>query len=197
MHTLAEHGAPDGTFELALNLSISGAMLPLSGLAIYAAYKETHEVSEQRSALRQRSQELQAQRALLQPALESGPLAGAAGTEIHALNDAIATVAYHQQRNNRDGHIALTSMASASVISAKATEGLALQGGLAIGAKSTMTTGLIGHSAAAAGVASAASISSSFVLAPVASVAALLLGLSIIISWFARSVFLEGSKRGR
>ncbi|UKE73518.1 type III secretion system effector XopK [Xanthomonas graminis] len=176
MHTLAEHGAPDGTFELALNLSISGAMLPLSGLAIYAAYKETHEVSEQRSALRQRSQELQAQRALLQPALESGPLAGAAGTEIHALNDAIETVAYHQQRNNRDGHIALTSMASASVISAKATEGLALQGGLAIGAKSTTTTGLIGHSAAAAGVASAASISSSFVLAPVASVAALGLG---------------------
>ncbi|WP_155521898.1 type III secretion system effector XopK [Xanthomonas translucens] len=176
LHTLAEQGAPDGTFELALNLSISGAMLPLSGLAIYAAYKETREVSEQRSALRQRSQQLQSERALLQPALESGPLAAAAGTAIHALNDAIETVAYHQQRNNRDGHIALTSMASASVISAKATEGLALQGGLAIGAKSTTATGLIGHSAAAAGAASAASISSTFVLAPLASVAAVGLG---------------------
>ncbi|MCC8448156.1 type III secretion system effector XopK [Xanthomonas translucens] len=176
MHTLAEHGAPDGTFELALNLSISGAMLPLSGLAIYAAYKETREVSEQRSALRQRSQQLQSERALLQPAVASGPLAAAAGPQIHALNDAIETLAYHQQRNTRDGHIALTSMASASVISAKATEGLALQGGLAIGAKSTTATGLIGHSAAAAGAASAASISSTFVLAPLASVAAVGLG---------------------
>ncbi|AKK69297.1 type III secretion system effector XopK [Xanthomonas translucens] len=176
MHTLAEHGAPDGTFELALNLSISSAMLPLSGLAIYAAYKETREVSEQRSALRQRSQQLQSERALLQPAVASGPLAAAAGPQIHALNDAIETLAYHQQRNTRDGHIALTSMASASVISAKATEGLALQGGLAIGAKSTTATGLIGHSAAAAGAASAASISSTFVLAPLASVAAVGLG---------------------
>ncbi|WP_081275062.1 type III secretion system effector XopK [Xanthomonas graminis] len=176
LHTLAEHGAPDGTFELALNLSISGAMLPLSGLAIYAAYKETREVSEQRSALRQRSQQLQSERALLQPALASGTLASAAGPQIHALNDAIQTVAYHQERNNRDGHIALTSMASASVICAKATEGLAFQGGLAIGAKSTTTTGLIGHSAVAAGAASAASISSTFVLAPLASVAAAGLG---------------------
>lgn len=36
-----------------MSLSISGAMLPLSSLAIYAAYKETREVAEQRTHLRQ------------------------------------------------------------------------------------------------------------------------------------------------
>ncbi|KLD74846.1 type III secretion system effector protein XopK [Xanthomonas hyacinthi] len=176
LHTLAENGAPDGTFELAMSLSISGAMLPLSGLAIYAAYKETREVTEQRSALRQRSHQLQSQRTLLQPALESDTLADAAGAQIHALNDAIDTVAYHQQRNTRDGRIAVTSLASAAVISTKAAEELAIQGGLAIGAKSATAAGLIGHSTAAAGAASAAGIAGTFVLAPLASVAAVGLG---------------------
>ncbi|WP_425479126.1 type III secretion system effector XopK [Xanthomonas populi] len=176
LNTLAEEGGPGGAADLAMSLSINGAMLPLSGLAIYAAYKETREVAEQRGVLRQRKRQLQSERALLQPVPESGPLAAAAGARIHALSDAIDTVAYQQQRNARDGAIAVTSMASASVIFTKATTELGIQGGLALGAKSANAAGLISHSTAAAGAASAAGIAGTFVLAPLASVAATALG---------------------
>ncbi|MEA5150420.1 type III secretion system effector XopK [Xanthomonas arboricola pv. juglandis] len=176
LHTLAEEGAPEGVADLAMSLSISGAMLPLSGLAIYAAYKETREVTEQRGALRQRKRQLQSERALLQTALESGPFTAVAGAQIDALSEAIDTVAYQQQRNARDGAIAVTSMASASVIFTKATTELGIQGGLALGANNANAAGLIGHSTAAAGVASAAGIAGTFVLAPLASVAATALG---------------------
>lgn len=176
LHTLAEEGAPPGAADLAMSLSISGAMLPLSGLAIYAAYKETREVAEQRGALRQRELWLRSEKKSVQSALASGPLADAAGAQIHALSEAIDTVAYQQQRNARDGAIAATSMASASVIFTKATSELGIQGGLAIGGKSANAFGLIAHSTAAAGAASAAGIAGTFVLAPVASVAATALG---------------------
>ncbi|MFS8427225.1 type III secretion system effector protein XopK, partial [Xanthomonas campestris pv. plantaginis] len=176
LHTLAEEGAPEGVADLAMSLSISGAMLPLSGLAIYAAYKETREVAEQRGALRQRKRQLQSERALLQTALESGPFTAVAGAQVHALSEAINTVAYQQQRNARDGAIAVTSMASASVIFTKATTELGIQGGLALGANNANAAGLIGHSTAAAGVASAAGIAGTFVLAPLASVVATALG---------------------
>ncbi|WP_282434616.1 type III secretion system effector XopK [Xanthomonas campestris] len=176
MHTLAEEGAPGGVADLAMSLGISGAMLPLSGLAIYAAYKETREVTEQRGALRQRKRQLESERALLRPAFGSGPLGAVAGAQIHALSEAIDTVAYQQQRNARDGAIAMTSMASAGVIFTKATTELGIQGGLALGAKNANAAGLIGHSTAAAGAASAAGIAGTFVLAPLASVAATALG---------------------
>ncbi|WP_333911616.1 type III secretion system effector XopK [Xanthomonas hortorum] len=176
LHTLAEEGGPGGVADLAMSLSISGAMLPLSGLAIYAAYKETREVTEQRGALRQRKRQLQSERALLRPVLESGPLTAVAGAQIHALSEAIDTVAYQQQRNARDGAIAMTSIASASVIFTKATTELGIQGGLALGANNANAAGLIGHSTAAAGAASAAGIAGTFVLAPLASVAATTLG---------------------
>ncbi|MFA0922710.1 type III secretion system effector XopK [Xanthomonas fragariae] len=176
LHTLAEEGAPPGAADLAMSLSISGAMLPLSGLAIYAAYKETREVAEQRGALRQRELWLRSEKKSVQSALASGPLAHAAGAQIHALSEAIDTVAYQRQRNARDGAIAATSMASASVIFTKAASELGIQGGLAIGGKSANAVGLIAHSTAAAGAASAAGIAGTFVLAPVASVAATALG---------------------
>ncbi|CAD0316003.1 type III secretion system effector protein XopK [Xanthomonas hortorum pv. taraxaci] len=176
LHTLAEEGAPGGAADLAMSLSISGAMLPLPSLAIYAAYREAREVAEQRGALRQRERRLRSERALLQTVPESGPLTAVAGAQIHALSEAIDTVAYQQQRNARDGAIAVTSMASASVIFTKATTELGIQGGLALGANNANAAGLIGHSTAAAGVASAAGIAGTFVLAPLASVAATALG---------------------
>ncbi|WP_316687295.1 MULTISPECIES: type III secretion system effector XopK [Xanthomonas] len=176
LHTLAEEGAPGGVVDLAMSLGIGGAMLPLSGLAIYAAYSETREVAEQRSSLRRRERQLRSERALLQAVPVSDPLAAAARAQRHALSEAIDTLAYQQQRNARDGAIAVTSMASASVIFTKAATDLGSQGGLAIGANSANAAGLIGHSAAAAGVASAAGIAGTFVLAPVASVAATALG---------------------
>ncbi|MCC4622610.1 type III secretion system effector protein XopK [Xanthomonas cassavae CFBP 4642] len=180
MHTLAEEGAPGGVADLAMSLSISGAMLPLSGLAIYAAYKETREVIEQRGTLRKCKRQLQSDRALLQTALESGPLTAVAGAQIDALSEAIDTVAYQQQRNARDGAIAMTSMASAGMIFTKATTELGIQGGLALGAKNANAAGLIGHSTAAAGAASAAGIAGTFVLAPLASVAATALGVTFL-----------------
>ncbi|MEQ9728819.1 hypothetical protein ABRP29_24625, partial [Pseudomonas sp. WHRI 8822A] len=83
LHTLAEEGAPEGVADLAMSLSISGAMLPLSGLAIYAAYKETREVAEQRGALRQRERQLRSEMASLRTVPESGPLNAVAGAQVH------------------------------------------------------------------------------------------------------------------
>ncbi|PPV05935.1 type III secretion system effector protein XopK [Xanthomonas bromi] len=187
MHALAEEGAPGGTFELAMSLGIGSAMLPLSGLAMYAAYKETREVAEQRTHLRQRERRLRSDLAELQPALDTGALADAANVHAHALSEAIETNVYLQQRNARDGAIAATSMASAGVIFTKAASELGIQGGLAIASKSTNAVGLVGHSAAAAGAASAAGIAGTFVLGPLASVAATALG----------STFLHQSRRER
>ncbi|MCC8560333.1 type III secretion system effector XopK [Xanthomonas vesicatoria] len=180
LHTLAEEGAPGGTFELAMTLGISGVMLPLSSLAIYAAYKETREVAEQRSTLRRRERQLQAEREALAPAMETSPYAVVASAHMHALDEAIETVTYQQQRNARDGAIAVTSMGSASVIFTKAASEIAIEGGLAIGANSTNAAGLISHSAAAAGAASVAGIAGTFVLAPLASVAATALGATFL-----------------
>lgn len=176
LHALAEEGAPAGAFDLAMSLSISGAMLPLSSLAIYAAYKETREVAEQRTHLRQQERRLRSEQARLQSGLDTTTPAGAADAYGHALSEAIDTNAYLQRRNARDGAIAATSMASAGVIFTKAASELGIQGGLAIASKSANAAGLVGHSAAAAGAASAACIASSFVLAPLASVAATALG---------------------
>lgn len=159
-----------------MSLGISGAMLPLSSLAIYAAYKETREVAEQRTHLRQRERRLRSEQAALQSALDTAAPTGAANAHAHALSEAIDTNAYLQRRNARDGAIAATSMASAGVIFTKAASELGIQGGLAIASKSANAAGLVGHSAAAAGAASAAGIAGSFVLAPLASVAATALG---------------------
>ncbi|CEJ46475.1 type III secretion system effector XopK [Xanthomonas citri pv. bilvae] len=187
LHALAEEGAPAGAFDLAMSLGISGAMLPLSSLAIYAAYKETREVAEQRTHLRQRERRLRSEQAALQSALGTAAPAGAANAHAHALSEAIDTNAYLQRRNARDGAIAATSMASAGVIFTKAASELGIQGGLAIASKSANAAGLVGHSAAAAGAASAAGIAGSFVLAPLASVAATALG----------GTFLHQSRRER
>ncbi len=187
LHALAEEGAPAGAFDLAMSLSISGAMLPLSSLAIYAAYKETREVAEQRTHLRQQERRLRSEQARLQSGLDTTAPAGAADAYGHALSEAIDTNAYLQRRNVRDGVIAATSMASAGVIFTKAASELGIQGGLAIASKSANAAGLVGHSAAAAGAASAACIAGSFVLAPLASVAATALG----------GAFLHQSRRER
>ncbi|WP_267906101.1 type III secretion system effector XopK [Xanthomonas citri] len=187
LHALAEEGAPAGAFDLAMSLGISGAMLPLSSLAIYAAYKETREVAEQRTHLRQRERRLRSEQAALQSALDTAAPADAANAHAHALSEAIDTNAYLQRRNARDGAIAATSMASAGVIFTKAASELGIQGGLAIASKSANAAGLVGHSAAAAGAASAAGIAGSFVLAPLASVAATALG----------GTFLHQSRRER
>ncbi|WP_407367311.1 type III secretion system effector XopK [Xanthomonas campestris] len=187
LHALAEEGAPAGTFDLAMSLGISGAMLPLSSLAIYAAYKETREVAEQRTHLRQQERRLRAEQATLHSALGTTAPAGAANAYAHALGEAIETNAYLQRRNTRDGAIAATSMASAGVIFTKAASELGIQGGLAIASKSANAAGLVGHSVAAAGAASAAGIAGSFVLAPLASVAATALG----------GTFLHQSRRER
>ncbi|MFL7995243.1 type III secretion system effector XopK [Xanthomonas vasicola] len=187
LHVLAEEGAPAGAFDLAMSLGISGAMLPLSSLAIYAAYKETREVAEQRTHLRQRERRLRSEQAALQSALDPAAPADAANAHVHALSEAIDTNAYLQRRNARDGAIAASSMASAGVIFTKAASELGIQGGLAIASKSASAAGLVGHSAAAAGVASAAGIAGSFVLAPLASVAATALG----------GTFLHQSRRER
>ncbi|RBC46145.1 type III secretion system effector protein XopK, partial [Xanthomonas oryzae pv. oryzae] len=135
-----------------------GAMLPLSSLAIYAAYKETREVAEQRTHLRQQERRLRSEQARLQSGLDTTAPAGAADAYGHALSEAIDTNAYLQRRNVRDGAIAATSMASAGVIFTKAASELGIQGGLAIASKSANAAGLVGHSAAAAGAASAACI---------------------------------------
>ncbi|WP_313905388.1 type III secretion system effector XopK [Xanthomonas prunicola] len=187
LHALAEEGAPAGAFDLAMSLGISGAMLPLSSLAIYAAYKETREVAEQRTHLRQRERRLRSERAALHPALDTGASADAANAHAHALSEAIETNAYLQRRNARDGAIAATSMASAGVIFSKAASEFGIQGGLAIASKSANAAGLVGHSVAAAGAASAAGIAGTFVLAPLASVAATALG----------GTFLHQSRRER
>ena len=187
MHVLTEEGAPGGTLNLALNLSISGVMLPLSGLAIYAAYKETREVSEQRTHLRQQERRLRSEQAALKPAMNIREVAGAASAHVHALSEAIDTNAYLQRRNARDGAIAATSMASAGVIFTKATGELGIQSGLAIASKSANAAALVGHSALAAGTASVAGIAGTFVLGPLASVAATALG----------GTFLHQSRRER
>ncbi|WP_268741283.1 type III secretion system effector XopK [Xanthomonas phaseoli] len=187
LHALAEEGAPAGAFDLAMSLGISGTMLPLSSLAIYAAYKETREVAEQRTHLRQQERRLRLEQAALQSSLGTAAPAGAANAHAHALSEAIETNAYLQRRNARDGAIAATSMASAGVIFTKAASELGIQGGLAIASKSANAAGLVGHSAAAAGAASAAGIAGSFVLAPLASVAATALG----------GTFLHQSRRER
>lgn len=187
MHVLAEEGAPAGALHLAMNLGISGAMLPLSSLAIYAAYKETREVAEQRTHLRQQERRLRSEQAALKPALEMGEVAGAASAHVHALSEAIDTNAYLQRRNARDGAIAATSMASAGVIFTKAAGELGIQSGLAIAGKSANAASLVGHSALAAGTASVAGIAGTFVLGPLASVAATALG----------GTFLHQSRRER
>ncbi|WP_277422461.1 type III secretion system effector XopK [Xanthomonas axonopodis] len=180
LHALAEEGAPAGAFDLVMSLGISSAMLPLSSLAIYAAYKETREVAEQRTHLRQRERRLRSEQAALQSGLDTASPAEVANAHAHALSEAIDTNAYLQRRNARDGAIAATSMASAGVIFTKAASELGIQGGLAIASKSANAAGLVGHSAAAAGAASAAGIAGSFVLAPLASVAATALGATFL-----------------
>ncbi len=186
LHALAEEGAPAGAFDLAMSLSISGAMLPLSSLAIYAAYKETREVAEQRTHLRQQERRLRSEQARLQSGLDDS--ACRRGRCLRACTE--RGDRYQRlpaRRNVRDGVIAATSMASAGVIFTKAASELGIQGGLAIASKSANAAGLVGHSAAAAGAASAACIAGSFVLAPLASVAATALG----------GAFLHQSRRER
>lgn len=176
MHAFAEDGTPGGVGDLAATLALGGAMLPLSAVAIHAGYRELREVAEQRKELRAQKEGLLQQREVLAPFLERGRMPSAGHARSHAIGQAIDDLAYQQHLNRHDGRVAAATLTSAGLVFAKTAVETSAHTGLAIGAGSANAAGLVAHSAAVAGAASAVGIAGGYVLGPAASVMASVVG---------------------
>lgn len=173
---MRDQSIPHGVGDFAVSLGLGAMMLPLSGLAIHAGIEETHAARKKHAYLKARQNTLTHMRDRLD-ALQDTPLAGLSHVERMACTQEIEDNRHQTRLNKLDGGAGLSSLLSGATIAAKVAEEVGVKSGLAIAAKSMHSSALVSHSAVACGVGTSAGIASQIVLAPLAGLSALSLGI--------------------
>jgi len=164
-----EQGAPHGAADFAMGVSVGGALLPFSLLAMKAGVEEIHGARHEHKRLGKLKAQLLERLDQLK-AVHSKGVQGPEGLQRLQVEQQLDALAFSQQQNTDGGMVGVFSLSSGAAIAAKV--------GLETGAKSAFiaTSGAAGPAAATA----AAGIAGTFALGPLAAGSAVGLGAYMV-----------------
>ncbi|RMR15081.1 hypothetical protein ALP90_05681 [Pseudomonas amygdali pv. ulmi] len=165
-----DQGVPHGVADFAMGVSVGGALLPFSLLAMKAGVEEIHGARHEHKRLGKLKGQLLERLDRLKPAPSGGAIEGLEGVQRLQVEQQLEELAFSKQQNTDGGMVGVFSLSSGAAIAAKV--------GLETGAKSAFiaTSGAAGPSAATA----AAGIAGTFALGPLAAGSAMGLGAYMV-----------------